>query len=266
MKAKNLFIYFSTFVVLYAIILVMLYLGQKHLIFLEEPLEQNAIYNFEFPFEEYNLKHSNGEKINALHFKQKGGDRVILYFHGNSGNLSVWGSNAGYFLDHGYDVFMIDYRGYGKSDGVPTEEALFQDGILAYKTVSKNYKADSITIYGRSLGSAVACHVASKKEINCLILESPLSSIEDVVNVKYPYLYIPYGPVYNFSNKQALTKINHPVYIFHGTQDEVIPLESVFELKEIIKNKGHFFEIEGAGHNDMQMYNSFVSQLDAILK
>ena len=251
---------------LYAIIIAMLYIFQNHLIFLPAPTPIEKEYNFKQSFEEFYLDHPNDERINALLFKSPTPSKgLVLYFHGNSRNLHHWGKLANLFTDRSYDVFMIDYRGYGKSDGEASETNLFEDGILTYDWAASYTSSDSIILYGRSLGSAIATFVASEKPSRSLILESPVSSIHDVIIDRYPFLLFPTEPENNFSNLTMLNEVEVPVHIIHGSQDEVITLRSAQRLKEHFKYSDTFTIIEGAAHNDLENFDSFYDALDRIL-
>jgi pimeloyl-ACP methyl ester carboxylesterase len=251
----------------YALIIAMLYLFQDHIIFLPIKTQKENQYSFSFPFEEHFLKHPNGEKINGLYFKtdvkSKG---LVVYFHGNYGNLQTWGKTSKSFTDRGFDAFMIDYRGYGKSDGLPSEVNLFEDGLLAFQWAHQKYSTDSIIIYGRSLGSAVACSVSSQVSSKSLILESPLASVEEIVAFKYPFLLFPSTPENNFNNLSRISKVDCPVHIIHGNQDEVIPLESMNVLRNYLKPNDSFYIIEGGNHNNLSSFSSFHNELDRLLK
>ena len=252
---------------LYGVILGALYLFQDVLIFRPVELDKEVRYQFDYPFEEHDLFHPNGETINSLHFEKGGPSKgVVLYFHGNAGNLKSWGRVAKDFLDRDYDVFMIDYRGYGKSDGEASERNLYEDGILAYEWVADRYHPDRIVLYGRSLGSSVASHVSKEKSCNTLILESPLASVKDVIDFKYPYLLTPLDPDHNFSNFESLEGLNCNVHIIHGTEDEVIPLESMTKLKEHLAEDDSFYIVEGGGHNNLSSFPAFYQEIDRLLK
>ena len=143
----------------------MLTLIQEKFIFLPTQLPEEYSYSFDNEFEEFFLTNPDGARLNALHFKTNKPKGVILYFHGNAGDLSRWGEIANRFLDFEYDVIVMDYRGYGKSTGKRSESSLFEDAQLFYEHTAKLFSKDDIVVYGRSLGCSIATHVASQNEI-----------------------------------------------------------------------------------------------------
>ncbi|MDB4304212.1 lysophospholipase, partial [Desulfosarcina sp.] len=135
-KLKKVFIIFT---IMYLTISSALYFIQDNILFRPTVLEQNFEYQFLYPFEELFLKPNEDAVINALHFKNKNPKGVILYFHGNSGDLSRWGKVTEYFVEKNYDVLVMDYRTYGKSIGEITEKALYQDAQFCYEYLKKRY-------------------------------------------------------------------------------------------------------------------------------
>ncbi|MBX2970034.1 MAG: alpha/beta hydrolase [Cyclobacteriaceae bacterium] len=231
---------------------------QDKFIFQGTPLKQNFEYSFNEPFKEHDITMSDGVVLNVLHFistiDSKG---LILYFHGNADNLSRWGTYAPDFTKLGYDVLMMDYRGYGKSGGVPTEQLLYKDAEELMRWTNENIKHDRLVIYGRSLGAAVASHLASEAQPYKLILETPF---DEIGNVAHPVFYpiIRLAPQrFVFSNKEHLKKVEAPVVVIHGTDDWIVPLSSAEKLRPFLKPGDEFVIIEGGGHHDLNTYPEF---------
>lgn len=172
---------------IYVMISASLYFLQEKLIFLPTPLEQEYVFKFEHDFEEVFLSAADGAVINALHFKANDPKGIVLYFHGNAGNLSRWGEITGFFVDLDYDVFVMDYRTYGKSTGDLSEQVLYDDAQMCYDHVLKHYKASDISIYGRSLGTGMATFLASKNEARQLILETPFTACPMWPRADFPF-------------------------------------------------------------------------------
>ena len=137
-----------------------LYFFQEKLLFLPTKLEQDYKFQFNYPFEELFLKTDEEAVINAIHFKVKKPKGVILYFHGNAGDLSRWGNITEYFVDKDYDVLVMDYRTYGKSTGKLSEDAFYKDAQFCYDYLLKQYSEEDISLYGRSLGTGIASYLA----------------------------------------------------------------------------------------------------------
>ena len=146
-----------------------LFFFQEKLIFRPITLPQDFVYNFSNPFEELFLKAEDGAVINALHFKKENPKGIILYFHGNAGNLARWGKITEFFVEKDYDVLVMDYRTYGKSTGKLSEQALYSDAQMCYNYVLKQYEESEIIVYGRSLGTGMATYLASNNNPKQLI-------------------------------------------------------------------------------------------------
>ena len=136
---------------LYISIFIGFYFFQENIIFRPERTSENFIYTFDKNFEEIDLKVTDKASINAIHFKVKNPKGVLLYFHGNKGNLKRWGNIVLPFTDYNYDIFVMDYRGYGKSKGKRTEEVMYNDAQYCYDYISNLYDENNIVVYGRSL-------------------------------------------------------------------------------------------------------------------
>ncbi len=243
-----------------------LYFLQEKLIFLPTTLPQDYTYNFSYPFEELFLKSDDGAVINAIHFKTEQPKGVILYFHGNAGDLSRWGIITEFFVEKHYDVLVMDYRTYGKSSGTLSEQALYNDAQMCYDYLLKHYQESEITIYGRSIGTGMATHLASGNQPNRLILETPFYSLSDVAKHRFPVFPVKKILRYNFSSYQYIQDVKCPIIIFHGTEDNVIPYASGEKLfNSIVKKEKSFFTIENGGHNNLIEFDSYRKQIQKIL-
>ena len=157
-----------------------LYFSQDSLVFRPEPLA--ADFRFEFPqkFSEVSLP-VDGATLSALHFTTNNPKGVVLFFHGNAGSLRRWGDVAESFTLRGYDLFIFDYRGYGKSSGkIASEQQLIKDAEQVYQYVSRRYAPRHIVVYGRSLGTGLAAQIALRHAPKMLILETPYVSLKDL--------------------------------------------------------------------------------------
>jgi len=243
--------------------------NQERMIFFPEVLPLDFRFVFPVPFEEINLKVEDAT-INALHFKKTGSKGVIIYFHGNAGNLSSWGYVAPDFLSRGYDVFIIDYRGYGKSTGrIISEQMLHDDAAAIYTYVKGVYPEDRIILYGRSIGTGIACRLAMENKPHMLILESPYFSLKDIANRFIPFL--PEALIdtifkYPLRTDLWIPHVACPIYLFHGTEDEIIPFDASTRLVHLIHAEHELFATPGGGHNDLIEYPLYHEGLDRILQ
>jgi uncharacterized protein len=252
---------------LYVVVSVGFYIFQEKFIF--QPKELSLDYSFQFsqPFKEFLIEVQEGVKLNAVFFtppyESKG---LILYFHGNAGNLQRWGNYAIDFTQLGYEVLMIDYRGYGKSSGIPNEAAFYNDSKTVLQWCKENIKFSRLIIYGRSLGSAVATNLAATNTPDMLILETPFDEIKGVI---YPPIRPMLGlfPQRNFfSNKDNIPKIHCRKVIFHGTNDWIVPLSSALKLKPLLSEGDKFYVINDAGHKNLRDFQDYHAKLAEVLK
>ena len=259
-------------VVLIVLVYLMLYFFQVKLIFQTNSLDSDYKFVFDQPFEEHFIDVKNSasgkvEKVNALWFKPLGDSSkgLILYFHGNRGNLQRWGNYAVDFTIHGYDVLMIDYAGYGKSTGSPSEQELYADGIATYKWAMDKGEYDRLIIYGRSLGSAVASRLASKVQPDLLILETPFDELRGAPPEGLQPLtnLLPIRSV--FDNKQHLRGVKSRKIIFHGTNDRVVPLSSALKLRSFLDSQNDFIIIPEGGHRNLRSFQLYKDKIKEIL-
>jgi len=247
------------------------YFIQEDVLFQNATLDQDHVFSYDEPFEELFLETEKGARINALYFKTFRPKGVVLYFHGRGGNLADrWGKFSREFTKRGYDFFIMDYRGFGKSTGKLSEQALCDDASKCYEYLMDIYPENQIVVYGRSLGTGIATYVASNKNPKMLVLESPYFSILDLTPRQKPYLprlLIPLLLKYHFRTDQWIVKVHSPIHIFHGTKDELIPYDSSTRLLKLLKNKidANLIPIEDGKHNHLQHHPKYQSELDEIL-
>ena len=270
---KRIFKWMGIFIVaLIVLVYLMLYFFQDKLIFQTISLYSDYKFVFNQPFEEHfiDVKDSASgkvEKVNALWFKPPGDSSkgLILYFHGNRGNLQRWGNYSVDFTIHGYDVLMIDYAGYGKSTGRPSEQELYADGTATYKWAMGKGKYDRLIIYGRSLGSAVASRLASEVQPDLLILETPFDELRGASPEGLQLLtnLLPIRSV--FDNKQHLREVTSRKIIFHGTNDRVVPLSSALKLHSFLDSPNDFIIIPEGGHRNLRSFQLYKDKIKEIL-
>lgn len=252
-------------IALYFILCGFLYFFQEKLIFFPEKLDKNYQYNFLQNFEEINIKATDGKIINGLLFKAQKPKGVIFYLHGNAGNLSSWGDVAETYTHLNYDVFMIDYRSFGKSEGEITEqEQLFKDNQNAYNEVKKRYKEDKIIILGYSIGTGLAAQLASINHPKLLILQAPYYSLTDMMKKRFPFVPT-FILKYKLATNDYLKNCKMPVIIFHGDQDEVIYYDSSIKLKEEFKKGDTLITLPKQGHNGITGNLVYQKELQKIL-
>ena len=183
----------------------------------------------------------------------------MLIFHGNAGNITHRDFLLRGFHTLGYSTLLIDYHGYGKSEGTPTEKNLYRDGkaALAWLSKEKNRKPEEIVLFGKSLGSGVAIELASQDTFKGVILESAFTSIVAVARSHFPYNCFPVSLMLfdRFDNNTKIRTIHTPVLIRHGTEDTIIDKREGEKLFELANMPKKLYLIEEAGHNDMHLHN-----------
>ncbi len=201
-------------------------------------------------FQDLHLNTSDSISINAWFVPVYGSLKTILFCHGNAGNISHRLDSINIFHKLGYNVLIFDYRGYGKSEGNPSEKGTYLDGDVAYEHLLKKGIAErDIVIFGRSLGGAVAADLASRKKPAGLILESTFTSISDMAATFYPFLPTKLLCKIKYNTIAKVKKIQCPTLIIHSPRDEIIPFQMGQKLYETASQPKYFLEIRGS-HND----------------
>jgi pimeloyl-ACP methyl ester carboxylesterase len=242
---------------------------QDLFIFRPQKLEATHRYQFDAPFREVSLIGKRKGLINSLWFKMPGETQskgIVLYFHGNTGNLARWGNLHHFFFRFGYDFFVSDYRGFGKSRGPRNEHLMFEDAREVYRYVRNFYPPEKIVIFGRSLGSAFACRLAAEHPVRALILETPFASMCDLFYTYYPFLPRLFRFKYVLSNRCVLPKVRSPVFVFQGTDDVIVPLRCAARLKPALKPEDRFITIDMGRHNDLMIYEEYHRRMREILR
>ena len=244
----------------YLIFLVILTLFQRKFIYFPYKLDKE----FEFPqyvsqLEEVFITCENGNIINGLYAPGKDTFPTLLIFHGNAGNITHRDIILQGFNRLGYAVLLIDYHGYGKSEGTPSEMNLYLDGRASLEWLSKEKKVKpaEIVLFGKSLGSGVAVELATKNPFKGLILESPFTSIASVARSHFPYKFFPVNLLLidKFDNAAKIHRVDSPLLITHGTEDTIVDKKEGEKLFKQANMPKQLYLIEGADHNNMQYFN-----------
>ena len=251
--------------ILYATLALIFYFFQHLFFFRPEILAAHFKYKYPFPFEELDFEMEDGGHINAIYFKVPNSRGVIYYLKGNSRSIKGWGKFAKDFVSNGYDFFMMDYRGFGKSRGKRTQTKLFDDAQYLYKWLRDRYPEDKIVVFGRSLGSGIAARVASWNKPRMLILDSPYLSFYHNTNRFLFFLPLKWLMRYDIRTDHYLKVASCPVHIVHGTKDRLIPFSQSLTLKNLYPDKISLSPIEGAHHNDLPEFPEFFELLYDIL-
>lgn len=266
MSQRKILRWVKIIIFIYCLLGVLIYLFQDRAFFRPVAVDKNKAYNFNQPHKEVMLPYNEQSEISIVQFTTdtlpKG---VVLYFHGNRTNISRYAKFAPVFTQHGYEVWMIDYPGYGKSTGEFTEKMLYDWALVLYKLARVRFSPGSIVIYGKSLGSGIAAQLASVRDCKQLILETPYYDFPSVAGQ-----YLPVYPVrrmihFKIPTYQYLQKVTAPITIFHGTSDGVIWHSNASRLKRFLKPQDKFISIQGGSHNDLAGRPEYVDYITRLL-
>ncbi|RLB30163.1 MAG: alpha/beta hydrolase [Deltaproteobacteria bacterium] len=208
--------------------------------------------NWDLSYKDIQFLTPDGQKLHGWFFPVSGKSPVLLFCHGNAGNISHRIENIKFLVKRDISVFIFDYRGYGQSSGRPSEKGIYIDGIAAYDYLTEIEKIspDRIVIFGRSIGGAVAIEVALQRKVRCLIIESTFTSTKDMAKTIFPFfIFSPFLP-HHYNNILKIAGVTIPKLIIHGEDDNIVPFSMGNKLFAQATEPKLFLPIRRAGHND----------------
>ena len=241
-----------------------IYFFQDLFIFKPEKLHPDFKFKYDLPFRELNFDVEEKVRINALHFYREVPKGLILYLHGNTRSIKGWAKYAKDFYRYGYDVMLVDYRGFGKSTGRRNELVMISDMQFIYSHLAAQYPEDHLLVYGRSLGSGFAAKLASDNNPRYLILDAPYFNFRKVIERFLPVLPLKLVLHYHLRTDKWITKVKCHVYIIHGTRDWLIPIRHSEQLQKINPRKITLIRIHGGAHNNLPQfpeYHNFIRDI-----
>ncbi|WP_298342360.1 alpha/beta fold hydrolase [uncultured Algibacter sp.] len=253
--------------IVYVTISIALYYLQDYMLFKPEKLPKD----FEFYYEnqdivEYNLETRDGATINGILFKPKIQSKgIVLYLKGNSKSIKGWGKFAVDFTRHGYNVLMVDYRGFGKSTGRRSQKAIKRDLQEVYNKIKERTTEDRIILYGRSLGSGFAAKLASMNDPKMLILDAPYYSLTKVTARYAPFMPLSLLIKYPLPTYKWLKYVKCPIHIIHGTNDNLIPYKTSVKLSKVNPKLTKLHTVIGGGHKNLNNFESYHKMIHEIL-
>ncbi|MGH1486055.1 MAG: alpha/beta hydrolase [Cellvibrionaceae bacterium] len=277
MLTKLLWVFIALPLLVYSAAIAALYFFQESLIFRGDKLPADHTFAFDLPFEEVTIP-VDGAELNALHFQQADPKGVIFFLHGNAGNLVDWTIGVDYYQRINYDLFIFDYRGYGKSTGKISSQEQLMDDVRSAWDYMKTYYANSsqidipMIIYGRSLGTALAAQLAQEKTSSqspekkpeLVVLVSPFTSMVDLAQTQYPIA--PSSLLrYPFETEKIIDDINTEIVFMHGSEDNFIPISHSQALQTRVSKPTQLLTIEGAGHGDIHNFKTYLDGLASVL-
>jgi len=202
--------------------------------------------------EDVHFTASDGVRLHGWYIPSAGAKATLLWFHGNAGNITHRLGNIEMLKPLNLNIFIFDYRGYGKSEGEPDEKGIYSDSQAAYDWLVKvkNILPEEIILFGRSLGGICAVEVASGNPAAGLILESVFPSAGKMAEKIFPVLPLGGAIKSRFDAISKVPDLKLPKLFIHGTQDEIVPYKLGRELFSVAADPKEFYDIQGAGHND----------------
>ncbi|RPE12840.1 alpha/beta fold hydrolase [Chitinophaga lutea] len=250
----------------YLLLLLLVYFIQERFIFKPEKLRADFVFRYDQPFSELFFEPAPGVRINGLHFTVAEPKGILLYFHGNTRSIKGWGKFARDFTRYGYEVVMIDYRGFGKSTGKRSESQLMHDAQFVYDSLTAVHPENHILVYGRSIGSGFAAKLASDNHPRYLILDAPYYSFARVVKRFLPILPLRWVLRYHLRTDLWIRKVQCHTYILHGTKDRLIPIRHSEHLQALNPRRITLIRITGGRHNNLPSFPEYHAFIRDILQ
>ena len=228
-----------------------MYLQQSSMVFFPSATLVQTPEQWGLEYEDVFLESEDGVRLHGWYIPQSGSKLTLLFFHGNAGNISHRGASVEIFHRLGLNLFIFDYRGYGKSQGTPDEKGLYKDARAAWRYLidERGFEPKDIIVFGRSLGGAVAAELAAEVQPGGLILESTFSSAKDVADVILPVVSRLIILRYDFNTAAHIKRVTSPVLVLHSPDDEIIPFDLGERVFEAANEPKTFVRMRG-GHNN----------------
>lgn len=237
----------------YAVLCGAMYLAQRMFLYAPDREKPDPVLHGVPEMSELTIEAADGTKLVAwYHPPSDDAHPVIAYFHGNAGHIGYRSDKIRHFLGAGFGVLMLSYRGYGGSAGKPSEEGLYHDGRAALEYLrSRGIGSERTVIYGESLGSGVAVHVASETPPAALVLEAPFTSLTAVAFQKVPFLPVPLLIRDRYNSLAKIDKVTCPLFLVHGERDRTITVGHGRKLFAAANAPKQSLFLPEAGHNDL---------------
>lgn len=236
----------------YGVVLIGMFAFQRDLMYFPDttPLQPPAVYGLENT-RAVTLETEDKLALNAWYTPPQEGLPLMVYFHGNAGNLSYRIEKMKAFTQNGMGLLALEYRGYGGNPGQPSERGLYEDAVatLQYALYTLKLPASRIILYGESLGTGVAVQMATSVKVGVVVLEAPYTSAVDRAQELYPWIPVSVLMLDRFESIKKIQNIQAPLLIFHNTQDPVIPVTHGHALYAAAKAPKHAFWFPRTGHS-----------------
>lgn len=259
----------SIAVSVYIGLLVIVFVAQPYFIYFPEKTFLETPDQTGLSYEEISFETADHVKLYGWFIPAEKPRGVVLFFHGNAGNISHRMESIHIFHRLGFSTFIFDYRGYGKSGGKPTEKGTYLDAEEAwrYLTDKRHVPPEEIIIFGRSIGGTIASWLAQNQTPKALIIESTFTSVPDIAAEIYPFLPVKLLARFDYNAGEYIKRVNCPVLVIHSANDDIIPFRHGRQLFEAAREPKKFLEITGT-HNEgfITSGKSYEDGLDAFLR
>jgi fermentation-respiration switch protein FrsA (DUF1100 family) len=198
----------------------------------------------------------DGVMLHGWLFRAAGNTPLMIWFHGNGGNITERAPLAVELAKRGVTVLLFDWRGFGKSEGSPSESGLYHDALAAYDFAVHDLHPASIALYGESLGGPYAAYVASKRKAVCVVIENSFPSLRELGNAIYRPIPIGWFAPFAMTTVRWLNEAGVPVLVMHGRRDQVIPFALGVRLYDQLRGPKQFFASDLAGHCEIPILDS----------
>ena len=250
-------------VVIYAGACTWVYFRQEKILFHPKKIAVDQKFSFRVPFEDVWID-ADGAKLHGLYFKAENAKGMIIFFHGNDQTADKNGESAVEFTNMGFDYFVPDYRGYGKSSGVIQSEKQFLGDIdLFYQWAQTKFPEEKIALAGRSLGGVAALYLAAHYQPRLTAAIATFFDIAAMANIRYPF-FPKFLLRYHFPNNLWIAQSKSPVYVICGSEDKTIPPSHSERLASLSNSPRTAFVVQGAAHGDLQkfpIYHEILSRI-----
>lgn len=233
----------------------LVYLVQDRLVYFPQSTLSATPADYGLQYEDVNFEAGDDVTLHGWYVPADESRFTLLFFHGNGGNLSGRLETIALFHSMGLDIFIIDYRGYGRSEGAPSEEGTYRDAEAAwdYLVSERDLSPDSIVVMGRSLGGAIAAWLAGRKRPRALILESTFSSGVELARAAYPFFPVEMMLKHRYPTTEHIRDLDIPKLFAHSPEDDVVPYELGRKLYHEASGPKTFLEMRGRHNNAFQV-------------
>ena len=228
-------------------------------------MSQETEHGFHNAAHEVEISVAENVALNGAHFQRAQSKGLVLFWHGNTGNVARYEGHVHEFLTRGWDVLMVDYRSFGKSEGVLSQENILSDGLAVWDFAKEQYGYGLTILYGQSLGTGVASYVAAYRPADGLILEAPYYSIQRIGERLFPIFPIAYLLEYPLPNHAFIAEVDCPILAFHGIEDRTIPYaEHGAALKADFPHM-RLIPLKNGTHNNCRTFPEYAFEMDGFL-